>query len=508
MAATTTEYGKPMILYSDKASVFRVNNKHATTGLGDTQFARAMRCLNITPLCAETSQAKGRVERAHLTLQDRLVKELRLKGICTIEAANAFAEEYMADYNRRFAKEPLHDFNAYRPLALDDDLDAEFTWREPRRVSKNLTVQYDKMLYLIEDNEYSRRAIGKYIDVWHYPDGHKELRLNGVLLPYSTYDRLSEVEPVAIVDNKRLGHVLDVARQVQRKRDNNRSLSLPCSGDEPSRRRHAPSINKSQRSLNEDDLLETMINVEFYKRKKYISAKLLTYFVEHPLFFIGYSINDENIKAILSDIDEIIAPNNALIPNIYLVSFSPECEGTGSHQKEILIGVGENKSIRIKVIYANDFGWIYDALSSNTPEISVNPKLVRALLARTYTFASQSLVKQELPYDFEMLKNIAEQDNVLAKLYGIAELNNGQALNASYPYTISELAKLLDMGSWHYVHKVLERIHKETGFNIKSSDNNYHVLVKTGKEGVHKYSPAAFELIKKIINGQKYKLKP
>lgn len=61
--------------------------------------------------------------------------------------------------------------------------------------------------------------------------------------------------------------------------------------------------------------------VEFYKRKKYISAKLLTYFVEHPLFFIGYSINDENIKAILSDIDEIIAPNNALIPNIYLVSF-------------------------------------------------------------------------------------------------------------------------------------------------------------------------------------------
>ncbi len=55
-------------------------------------FARAMRCLNITPLCAETSQAKGRVERAHLTLQDRLVKELRLKGICTIEAANAFAE--------------------------------------------------------------------------------------------------------------------------------------------------------------------------------------------------------------------------------------------------------------------------------------------------------------------------------------------------------------------------------------------------------------------------------
>ncbi len=110
------------------------------------------------------------------------------------------------------------------------------------------------MLYLIED---SRRAIGKYIDVWHYPDGHKELRLNDVLLPYSTYDRLSEVDPVAIVDNKRLGHVLEVARQVKREWYNNRSQSIP-SGDEPSRRRHTPSINKSQRSLNEDDLLEAM----------------------------------------------------------------------------------------------------------------------------------------------------------------------------------------------------------------------------------------------------------
>lgn len=58
------------------------------------------------------------------------------------------------------------------------------------------------------------------------------------------------------------GLVLDVARQVQRKRDNNRSKSLPCSGDEPSRRRHAPSINKSQRSLNEDDLLEAMIKLQ------------------------------------------------------------------------------------------------------------------------------------------------------------------------------------------------------------------------------------------------------
>jgi transposase len=188
------KHGKPLALYSDKASVFRINNKNATDGDGYTQFGRAMHELNNQTICANTSSAKGRVERAHLTLQDRLVKELRLRGISSMDSANDYAYEFMADYNQRFAKAPRHDFDVHRPLETDDDLAAFFTWREPRRVSKSLTVQYDKVLYLIEDNELSRRAIGKYIEVWHYPDGRKELRLNGAVLPYSTYDRLQEID--------------------------------------------------------------------------------------------------------------------------------------------------------------------------------------------------------------------------------------------------------------------------------------------------------------------------
>ncbi len=222
------KHGKPLALYSDKASVFRINNKNATGGDGYTQFGRAMHELNIQTICANTSSAKGRVERAHLTLQDRLVKELRLRGISSVDAANDFADEFMTDYNRRFGKAPRHDFDVHRPLETDDDLTAFFTWREPRRVSKSLTVQYDKVLYLIEDNELSRRAIGKYIEVWHYPDGRKELRLNGVVLPYSTYDRLQEIDQGAIVDNKRLGRTLEFIKLVQDKRDNNRSQALPA----------------------------------------------------------------------------------------------------------------------------------------------------------------------------------------------------------------------------------------------------------------------------------------
>ncbi len=73
-------HGKPLAFYSDKASVFRSNHKAPQGGDGYTQFGRAMYELNIESICANSSQAKGRVERANLTLQDRLVKELRLRN--------------------------------------------------------------------------------------------------------------------------------------------------------------------------------------------------------------------------------------------------------------------------------------------------------------------------------------------------------------------------------------------------------------------------------------------
>lgn len=129
-------YGKPLAFYSDKASVFRINNKQAIGGDGQTQFGRAMNELNITGICANTSSPKVRVERTHLTLHDRLVKELRLRGISTPEAANAFAEDFMAYCNCRFAKPPRHDFGVHRPLGNNENLAATFTWREQRKVSK------------------------------------------------------------------------------------------------------------------------------------------------------------------------------------------------------------------------------------------------------------------------------------------------------------------------------------------------------------------------------------
>lgn len=120
-------------------------------------------------MCANTSQAKGRVERANLTLQDRLVKELRLREINTHEAANAFAPHFFADFNARFAKPPRRDFDAHRPVRVDEDLELIFTWRLQRKVSLSLTLQHDRVIYLLKDTAANRTLIHRYIDVYSTP---------------------------------------------------------------------------------------------------------------------------------------------------------------------------------------------------------------------------------------------------------------------------------------------------------------------------------------------------
>lgn len=109
-------HGCPVAFYSDKHTVFRVAKAEARAGRGMTQFGRALAELNIEILCANSSQAKGRVERVNRTLQDRLVKELRLAGVSDIETANAFLPVFTTSFNQKFAKVPARPDNLHRAL--------------------------------------------------------------------------------------------------------------------------------------------------------------------------------------------------------------------------------------------------------------------------------------------------------------------------------------------------------------------------------------------------------
>jgi Helix-turn-helix domain len=255
------QYGKPVAFYSDKAAVFRTTRESTEFGRCATQFGRALFELNIDTFCANSSQAKGRVERANLTLQDRLVKELRLREICTREAANAFAPSFMADYNARFGKLPRSPFDAHRTLRGDESLEEIFTWRVQRKVSHSLTLQHERQVYLLTDTPQNRVLIHRYIDLWEFPDGRLQIQADGRVIDYERYDRLAIVDTAEIVENKRLGYALQVAQLLQAQRDDRRHTATSRTHrGEPANLNHLKQRagTKAQRAMTHEDLEAAM----------------------------------------------------------------------------------------------------------------------------------------------------------------------------------------------------------------------------------------------------------
>lgn len=246
---------------------------------------------------------------------------------------------------------------------------------------------------------------------------------------------------------------------------------------------------------------------EFQAKKKYLSAKLLTFFAEHPLVFLGYSAEDPNIRAILSDIDEILSPNNDLIPNIYLVEWDPNATARTSYQREKLIAVDHERSIRIKNLLANDFTWVYQAFGASEAIEAINPKLLRALLARTYALVRHDIPKRTIEVNYQTLEHAVSEENQLAKLYGITTLDDPSAVNAMYPFTLTQVGKGLGYKNWYYANQLIAKIEKEKGINIKESDNKYHVAIRVGEvTQTHKYSQAAIDLLANVKNGESYQV--
>ena len=144
------QHGLPVAFYSDKHGIFRVNAPE-TIHEGKTQFKRAMDNLGIEIIYANSPQAKGRVERANKTLQDRLTKELRLTGISDIKTANAFLPEFIKKYNQKFAVEPKSQNDAHRQLQLsNEELNLVFSTQSIRTTSKNLELSYNNVVYQIQ----------------------------------------------------------------------------------------------------------------------------------------------------------------------------------------------------------------------------------------------------------------------------------------------------------------------------------------------------------------------
>lgn len=144
------KHGIPLAFYSDRNAIFRVNRPEVFLE-NDTQFGRAMKQLGVELICANSPQAKGRVERLNKTLQDRLIKELRLRGISDIKTANEYLPVFIEDYNRRFAVVPRSETNVHKKVALAEEaLDLIFSFQDERKLSKNLEISYKNTIYQIK----------------------------------------------------------------------------------------------------------------------------------------------------------------------------------------------------------------------------------------------------------------------------------------------------------------------------------------------------------------------
>ena len=181
-------YGCPWCLYSDRHSIFSNNAKEQHTCQQPTQFESALQQLGITLYKAKTPQAKGCVEHLFRTLQDRLVKEMRLRGICTIEQANQFAEWYRQQYNLRFAKQPLNSADYHRPVPhTARQLAQVLSKQSDRKLSKNLICQHHNIQYLIQTKHPSYALRGARVTVCELLDGEIVILDKERELPYTTY---------------------------------------------------------------------------------------------------------------------------------------------------------------------------------------------------------------------------------------------------------------------------------------------------------------------------------
>ena len=208
-------HGRPVAYYSDRYSVFRVNRRDRE---GEpTQFARALRTLDIESIHAGSPQAKGRVERANRTLQDRLVKEMRLRGIGGIEAGNDYLPTFMADYNRRFGVAPRNPADAHRPVLHDErELDLILCEHHARKVTRNLSISFEGDAYQVTGHGRGHRLRGAAVTVCKGFDGTVTVLRDGRELAVRL---LAEGEdPLPVEDGKSVRLRVDRAKAEQQSR--------------------------------------------------------------------------------------------------------------------------------------------------------------------------------------------------------------------------------------------------------------------------------------------------
>jgi transposase len=218
------KYGLPLAIYVDRNSIFKINNpgnlefkKPSSDSRfeGLTQFSRAMKELGVELIFANTPQAKGRVERVNSTLQDRLVKEMRLKNISNIKEANQFMLTFTKKFNQKFGAKPKSKVDIHRKIFKEIDLTRILCVKETRLLSKNLTFQYNNTIFQIQTKRSAYTMRKTRITICERYDGSVAVRDNkDRSLKYTCIQKVAKQKTTS---SKELNNLVDAILGKQKK---------------------------------------------------------------------------------------------------------------------------------------------------------------------------------------------------------------------------------------------------------------------------------------------------
>ncbi|MGH0594969.1 SIR2 family protein [Bacillus pretiosus] len=252
----------------------------------------------------------------------------------------------------------------------------------------------------------------------------------------------------------------------------------------------------------------------FSKKQIYLIAKLLTYFIEHPIIFIGYSLSDENIKSILYNVKQVIdAEVEPLIDNMWFIDWSREPMNPDvSPHKEKLISVGNGESVRVHYIKLHSYERLYEALYQD----SVDIELLKQIEETVYNVVKSDTITN-LEVDIASLHHLTDRENFLNSftnpaqndeatgraLVTFADIQEPNQLAVQYTLTATALCKRVfgeEKKHWHPVYDLINDICTHTGINLRDSNNMYHVNMN----GATRYSMHMVHLLKKVKDMEPY----
>lgn len=252
-------------------------------------------------------------------------------------------------------------------------------------------------------------------------------------------------------------------------------------------------------------ILTTSDYDNWHKQSRYFAAKLLTYFVEHPVFIFGYGLGDPNVRTLLQDIGRIAADETGLVGNVAQIVWHAELKGGPSQSEVVIDDEDDGRQYRLRVFNVTSLKEVFELLSARHELKHVNPALLRSLAARVMKLTRKDLPAGNVDVDYATLEKALQDDKSLPAMLGLTFADTD---NKTHPFTLGQVADELNLKGWNAVDKLIKRIKTEKGVDLRASDNCYHERIKTGKKSAtRKWSHESVDLFRNVMTGKEYQLR-